>query len=187
MFTANNYLSCRHCLNKASPVLFLLRARNSPRSSRCSLNIWTSDQTSYSLNLLHQAPHIHASPSLASGMVGMQACCHEENRFTTRRLRPQVIESRRNVNRSQRSMRRELQNRPVVAPRRCRTVGQLLERVPESRTLARAWKPRQPIQPAHVQTLAPQLPASGARGKPQHFSTCLMGLADICSENLTVW
>jgi len=95
-------------------------------------------------------------------MVGMQACCHEENRFTTRRLRPQVIESRRNVNRSQRSMRRELQNRPVVAPRRCRTVGQLLERVPESRTLARAWKPRQPIQPAHVQTLAPQLPASGA-------------------------
>ncbi len=95
-------------------------------------------------------------------MVGMQACCHEENRFTTRRLRPQVIESRRNVDRPQRSMRRELQNRPVVAPRRCRTVGQLLERVPESRTLARARKPRQPIQPAHVQTLAPQLPASGA-------------------------
>ena len=87
----------------------------------------------------------------------MQACCHEEIRFTTRRLWPQVIESRRNVNRSQRSMRCELRNRPVVAPRKRRTVGQLLERVSDSRTLARAWRPRQPVHPAHVQALAPQV------------------------------
>src|SRR5713226_4879287 len=120
-------------------------------------------------------------------MVGMQACCHEENRFTTRRLRPQVIESRRNVDRPQRSMRRELQNRPVVAPRRCRTVGQLLGRVSKSTTRGPLWRPPQPIQPAHVQALAPQLPASGAGGKPQHFSTCLMGLADICSDDLSEW
>jgi hypothetical protein len=89
----------------------------------------------------------------------MQACCQDENGFTSWRLRLQVIESRRNANRPQRSMRRELRNRPIVAPRKRRTVEQLLERVSESRTLARARKPRQPVQPAYVQALAPQLPS----------------------------
>src|SRR5260370_34666768 len=49
----------------------------------------------------------------------------------------------------------EIRNGPVVAPRKRRTVRQLLEAVTESRTLAHAWRPRQPVHPAHVQALAP--------------------------------
>jgi hypothetical protein len=99
----------------------------------------------------------------------MQECCQEENGFTTRRLRPQVIESRRNVDRPQRFMRRELQNRPIVAPRKRRTVRQLLERVSESRTLAHAWRLAKLVHPAHVQGLS--LPPRSLRRVGSRLST----------------
>ena len=39
------------------------------------------------LDFQHQAALLLASPTSASGMIRVQPCCHEENRFATRRFR----------------------------------------------------------------------------------------------------
>ena len=53
----------------------------------CRVSLIERNAIPRDLDFQHQAALLLASPTSASGMMRVQPCCHEENRFATRRFR----------------------------------------------------------------------------------------------------